>query len=330
MTEVPVARQTSNVSVPVWYPLLTPLPHPPHRIAVFRALYLGDLLLAVPALRALRLRFPDAEITLIGLAWAEGFARRFHHYIDRFVEFAGYPGIAEVAVDEERTWAFVSEQQHYGYDLVLQMHGSGRTSNPCVLAFGGQATVGYYEQRKPRDLLLALPYPHTQHEIERNLALAMLVGCTELDRKYDLFLLAREQLPLESVGMQTEELGDLGDREYRHLHRRMAQYRFLFSPMRYTSLPLAVIEGMTIGMPIVALATTELPTVIEHGKSGFASCNMEELMQGMRYLLTHLEEAQRMGDYARKVALERFGLERFKSDWNAAFTDCMTLPMFRM
>lgn len=136
---------------------------------------------------------------------------------------------------------------------------------------------------------------------------------------YDLFLQAREVIPLDIMGMQTEQLGGLGDIPYRHLHRRVAEYRFLYSPMRYTSLPLAVIEGMTIGMPVVALATTELPTVIEHGKSGFLSCNPAELLDAMRFLLAHPEEAQRIGANAREVALKRFGLERFINDWNAAF-----------
>jgi glycosyltransferase involved in cell wall biosynthesis len=89
--------------------------------------------------------------------------------------------------------------------------------------------------------------------------------------------------------------------------------------MRYTSLPLAVIEGMHIGMPIVALATTELPTVIEDGVSGFVSCDPERLLDGMRRLLADHELARRMGAKAREMARERFGIERFVRDWNAAF-----------
>jgi hypothetical protein len=152
---------------------------------------------------------------------------------------------------------------------------------------------------------------------------------------YDLFLQAREALGamksgpsgrdksgpyLDIAGMQTEELGGLGDIPYRHLHRRIAEYRFLFSPIRYTSLPLAVIEAMTIGMPVVALATTELPTVIEHGRSGYVSCNIDELIAQMRLLLAYPDEAKRLGARAKEIARQRFGLDRFIRDWNAAFT----------
>lgn len=140
---------------------------------------------------------------------------------------------------------------------------------------------------------------------------------------YDIFLQARAQVPLTAAGMQTEELGGLGDVPYRDLHRRVAEHRFLFSPMRYTSLPLAVIEAMVIGMPVVALATTELPAVIEHGVSGYLSCDVAELIARMRDLIDDRELARRLGANARAVARERFGLERFARDWNAAFAQAL-------
>ncbi len=141
----------------------------------------------------------------------------------------------------------------------------------------------------------------------------------------DLFLQAREHVPLDVAGMQTEELGGLGDIPYRDLHRRMAEYRFLFSSFRYTSLPLAVIEAMTVGMPVVALATTELPSVITSGVTGFISCDMDVLIQRMRELIADPALAQRLGANAREVARTRFGMERFAADWNAAFVDATGL-----
>ena len=142
---------------------------------------------------------------------------------------------------------------------------------------------------------------------------------------YDLFLAASRAVPLAAAGMGTDapDFGacGLGDIPYRGLHRQIAEYRFLFSPIRYTSLPLAVIEAMTIGMPVVALATTELPTVIEDGVSGYLSNDPDALIARMRGLLDDPAEARRLGDNARRAALARFGLDRFRRDWNAAFAE---------
>jgi ADP-heptose:LPS heptosyltransferase len=150
------------------------------RIAIFRALQMGDLLVAVPAFRAIRTCFPQAEITLIGLPWAAAFVQRFRCYLDRFVEFAGYPGIKEQPVHPKRVRRFIAEQRHYGYDLLVQLHGNGQTSNPFVLELHGKVTAGTYEGSPPADLTLAAPYPSDQHEIYRCLTVAKLLGCTEL------------------------------------------------------------------------------------------------------------------------------------------------------
>lgn len=136
---------------------------------------------------------------------------------------------------------------------------------------------------------------------------------------YDLFVQARAQVPLTIAGIGAPELGGIGDISYRDLHRRVAEYRLLYSPMRYTSLPLAVIEAFMIGMPVVALATTELPTVIENGVTGYVSCDPAELIDRMRTLLDDHDLARRIGANARAMAQERFGLDRFRRDWNAAF-----------
>jgi lipopolysaccharide heptosyltransferase II len=151
------------------------------KIAIFRALYLGDMLLCVPALRALRRRFPHAEITLIGLPWADTFARRFTPYIDRFVEFCGYPGLKELPVAQVKLRQFLAEQRAYGYDLVIQMHGSGQVSNHFALALHGRKTTGYYDGILPKGMTCGLPYPDDESEVQRNLGLARLLGCEHLD-----------------------------------------------------------------------------------------------------------------------------------------------------
>jgi Glycosyl transferases group 1 len=158
-----------------------------------------------------------------------------------------------------------------------------------------------------------------QGELERGIT--VINGMQKRPRiaGYDIFLQTQRVIPLDAVGMETQAFGGLGDVPYRRLHRLVADYRFLFSPIRYTSLPLAVIEGMMIGMPVVALATTELPTVIQHGETGYVSCNIDELITCMRFLLANKEEAQRLGANARTVASKRFNLDRFIHDWNEAF-----------
>jgi len=146
---------------------------------------------------------------------------------------------------------------------------------------------------------------------------------------FDLFQQASKCVPLVAIGMGTEEIGGIGDIPYRKLHPVVAQYRFLFSPMRYTSLPLAVIEAMTMGMPIVALATTELPTVIRDGESGYISCDLELLIDRMRGLLENPKLAQQLGEHAQQVAAERFGMARFVADWNIAFNRAIGLAADR-
>jgi len=169
------------------------------RLAIVRALHLGDLLLAVPAFRAIRQGFPGAEITLIGLQWSADFVRRFPHYLDRWREFPGYPGLLEVDADPARTEAFLRDERAYGYDLVLQMHGNGSVSNRFALDLHGTRTAGYYPEQPPEGLWLGAPYPDHLPEVLRHLGLVRLLGLPDDDRRLEFSILSEDVTALAEV-----------------------------------------------------------------------------------------------------------------------------------
>lgn len=113
------------------------------RIGVFRALQLGDMLCAVPALRSLRAGCPEAQITLVGLPWARDFATRFAAYVDRFIEFPGHPELPEQRMRAERWPAYLNEVRSAAFDFALQLHGSGRISNRLVSEWGAKDSAGF-------------------------------------------------------------------------------------------------------------------------------------------------------------------------------------------
>ncbi len=137
----------------------------------------------------------------------------------------------------------------------------------------------------------------------------------------DVFGRARQQVPLDLVGIQSAPLGGLGEVSHPRLPAFEARYRFFFNPIRWTSLGLAVIEAMTIGLPIVGLATTEMATAIENGVSGVVDTDLSRLVAAMRGLIEDPGEARRLGENARSRALERFPIDRFVRDWERTFAD---------
>jgi glycosyltransferase involved in cell wall biosynthesis len=134
----------------------------------------------------------------------------------------------------------------------------------------------------------------------------------------DLFAALRAELPLDLLGMGAAELDGLGEIDHPALPAFAARYRFLFSPVRYSSLSLSTLEAMMAGMPVVALATTEMATVIDNGVSGYALLDTQKLASCMRELLIDPGLARRLGEGARRTALERFSIDRFSADWDAA------------
>jgi len=97
------------------------------------------------------------------------------------------------------------------------------------------------------------------------------------------------------------------------------KYRFFFNPIRYTSLGLAVLESMMIGIPFVGLATTEYVTVVQNGISGYIHTDVDYLVEHMKALLANQLLATQLGAAGKKIADERFNIQRFAKDWEDTF-----------
>lgn len=157
-------------------------------------------------------------------------------------------------------------------------------------------------------------------ELERGLV--VVNGLRSRGRRLgaDVFERVRSCVPLDLIGMGSEQLGGLGEVRHDQLPAFASRYRFFFNPIRYTSLGLAVCEAMMVGLPIVGLATTEMVTVIENGVSGYVDTDVDMLVEAMRELLHNPAKARILSAGARAKARSRFNIQRFTCDWDNAFT----------
>ena len=142
----------------------------------------------------------------------------------------------------------------------------------------------------------------------------------------DVFERLRAEVEVDLVGMDAESLGGLGEVFPPDLPAFEARYRYFLNPIRYTSLGLAVIEAMMVGLPIVGLATTEMVTAIEPGVSGFLATDPADLVGPIRDLVADVDLARDLGAAAREYALDRFGIDRFARDWERTFAEVTGRP----
>jgi glycosyltransferase involved in cell wall biosynthesis len=128
-----------------------------------------------------------------------------------------------------------------------------------------------------------------------------LLGCTQ-------------EIAVDLFGIDSGPLGGL-DLPQEELHSAMARRRFYLHTTRWTSLGLSLVEAMHLGMPVVAVATTEAPEAVPSG-AGVVSNRPDVLHDAAAGLVADPDRAHRMGEIGRRYALERYGLERFLKEWN--------------
>ena len=144
----------------------------------------------------------------------------------------------------------------------------------------------------------------------------------------DLVLELARHLPVHVYGMGTDTLrttsvgnggpdlrGRVHDLPQSELHEALARHRLYFHPFRWTSLGLSLIEAMTLGMPVLALATPEAPAAVP-ASAGLVSNDLAELHRTAARWLADPTAARERGLAARAHALGHYGLQRFLDDWD--------------
>ena len=146
------------------------------RIAIFRALQLGDLLCSVPAIHALRQAHPKAHVTLIGLPWASAFVARYSTLFDEFMAFPGARGFPEQAETDARLPEFLGRARARRFELAIQLHGSGGVANDIVESLGARSCAGFVQpdERPRRGTFVA--WPDHLPEVQRYNVLMRALG----------------------------------------------------------------------------------------------------------------------------------------------------------
>jgi glycosyltransferase involved in cell wall biosynthesis len=130
----------------------------------------------------------------------------------------------------------------------------------------------------------------------------------------DLLPEFRRRAEIDIFGMGSEPLGGAALWQD-DLHTAMALRRVYLHLTRWTSLGLSLIEAMHLGMPVVALATTEVAEAVP-AAAGVVTNRLDRLTKGFSELVASPGLARQAGEVARQAALSRYSLKRFLSDWD--------------
>lgn len=150
------------------------------RIAVLRGGGLGDLIFAMPAVAALAAAYPGAEITLLGTPLHAALLADRPGPVDAVEVLPARPGVHPGLPDPAAEQDFLERIRSRHFDLAVQLHGGGRSSNPFLLELGARHTVGS-RTADALPLERSIPYLYYQHEVLRALEVAGLAGATPVD-----------------------------------------------------------------------------------------------------------------------------------------------------
>jgi glycosyltransferase involved in cell wall biosynthesis len=139
----------------------------------------------------------------------------------------------------------------------------------------------------------------------------------------DLVTALARDVPVDLFGMRVGGVPGVAAYESLRqdmLHDELARRRVYVHTPRWTSLGLSLLEAMHLGLPAVALASTEAWRAVPPD-AGVLVADLGEMRAAVRRLLSDRPLAAALGAAGRAHVLARYGLGRFLGEWDALLAD---------
>jgi glycosyltransferase involved in cell wall biosynthesis len=174
-----------------------------------------------------------------------------------------------------------------------------------------------------------------------------LIGRLAWEKGVDFFLLAAARVLTEFPSAKFVVVGEGPDREKLErtidelkirdcvsmLGRRddmpavYASLDIMVSSSRQEGLPMAILEGMASGLPLVATAVGEVPAVVQDGVTGLLVPpeNVEQLASGILELLRHADKRKRFGAAARMLIENEYSAARMTDEYLRVYEEAIAV-----
>jgi ADP-heptose:LPS heptosyltransferase len=153
------------------------------KIAVLRSNALGDFIVTLPAIDALKKAYPKAELVLLANNWHKEYFHDRPSSLDRVIVI---PAIRKISVpfdfkeNKEKIKEFIEEMKKERFDLIIHFMGNGIAANSLINKFDAGLTVGSVGPRAEK-INRYIIFHYYQREVLRYLEIVGLVGATNED-----------------------------------------------------------------------------------------------------------------------------------------------------
>jgi len=209
----------------------TPVIEYVHKIAIVRANALGDFIVTLPAIDAIRHTYPHAETVLLGRPWHQAFLKNGRNAIDRVIVVPRIKGVRDEQpyASPAEVDTFIRQMQEENFDIVINFQGDGKSVNPLITRFNAAYTVGCVGTGVV-PLNRSIPFYYYQSEVVRYLEVAQLIGAHTFSLQEHVNALPEDQEEIKPL------LRSLQGKAFVVLHTIAEDYRRMWPLENYPTL----------------------------------------------------------------------------------------------